>query len=78
LRWDIWDRTYGTGQSGQVGLTGEPGQVRLEKTETAGLPGHDSGIRRAVDKVGWAEHMEQDSRDRKDGTGKDICIRQDI
>jgi hypothetical protein len=44
------DRTAGTGQSRQVSLTRPPGLVRLDRTERTGLPEHDSGIKRAVDK----------------------------
>ncbi len=55
-----WDWTDRTGQSGQIGLTGQPGRVHLDRTERTGLPGHDSGIRRAVDKVAWAEQLELD------------------
>jgi hypothetical protein len=45
------DRTVGTNQSGQIGLTGHPGWVSLDRTERTRLPGHDSGINKAVDRV---------------------------
>ncbi len=38
--------------------------MSLDRTERTGLPRHDSGINRAVDKGVWAEQLEQDSRDR--------------
>jgi hypothetical protein len=73
-----------TGQPGQVSLSGHPGWVSLDRTERTGLPGHDSHIKRAVDKGVWAEKLEkdswymtawtgkpgQDSRDRTARTGK--------
>jgi hypothetical protein len=55
---DNWDRTSGKGQSDRTVSTGwpdrQPGQVSLERTEMTGLPGHDSGVRRAVANVAWA------------------------
>jgi hypothetical protein len=57
--------------------------VSLDRTERTGLPGHDSGIKRAVDKGFWAEQLEQDSWDRAAGTeqpgrnGRDRTSRQD-
>ncbi len=50
-------------------MTGQPGWVSLDKTERTGLPGHDSGIKRAVDKGVWAEQLEKDSWDRTAGRG---------
>ncbi len=44
--------------------------MSLDSTEKTGLPGHEYGIKRAVDKGVWAEQMEQDSWDRAAGTGK--------
>jgi hypothetical protein len=50
--------------------------MSLDRTEMTGLQGHDSDIKRAVDKGVWAEQLEQDSqpgqesRDRRTGTGK--------
>jgi hypothetical protein len=58
------DGTAGKGQSGQVSLTGHPRWVSLDRTERTGLPGHDSGIKRTVDKGVWAEQLEQDSWDK--------------
>jgi hypothetical protein len=54
--------TAETGQSGHASLTGQPGQVSLERTEKAGLSKHDSSVRRrATDKVAGARKLEQDS-----------------
>jgi hypothetical protein len=44
--------------------------VSLDRTERTGLPGHDSNIKRAVDKGVWAEQLDQDSWDRAAGTGQ--------
>jgi hypothetical protein len=51
-------------------VTGYPGWVNLDRTERTGLPGHDSGVKRAVDMGVWAEELEQDSWDRIAGTGQ--------
>ncbi len=68
---DSRDRTVGTGQSRQVGVTGQPGLVSLDRTKMTELPGNDSGVRRAVDKVAWGGQLEQkDSYDRTAGTGQ--------
>ncbi len=45
-----------------------------------GLPGHDSGIRRALDKVAWGRavvtgQLGQDSLDMTDRSGEDISDR---
>jgi hypothetical protein len=56
------------GQSGQVGLTGQPQQVSLSRTEMTGQPGHD-GNDRTVDKVA-GQQLDQDSWDRITGTGQ--------
>jgi hypothetical protein len=48
---DNSDKTARNDQSRQVSLTGQPGWVSLDRTERIGLPGHDSGVKRAVDKV---------------------------
>jgi hypothetical protein len=47
----------------------------LNRTERTGLPGHDSCVRRAVDKDAGAGQLEKDNLDRKVGTGR---LRQDI
>jgi hypothetical protein len=60
LRQERQDRTVWTGQFWQVRPTGQPGQVSREKTEMTGLPGNDSGVRRAVNKVAWAGKLEQE------------------
>jgi hypothetical protein len=75
---NILDRTTRKGQLGQDSRdgtvstdwpTGQPGQVSLERTEMEGLPGNESGFRRAVDQVAWAGQPEQeDSWDRTAGT----------
>ncbi len=52
---DSWDRTVSTGQPDRL-----PGQVSLDRTEMTGLPGHDSGVRRAVANVAWAGQLEQE------------------
>jgi hypothetical protein len=46
------------------------GQVSLERTKVTGLPGHDSGVRRAADKVVWAGQLEQDRWVRTGGSGQ--------
>jgi hypothetical protein len=46
-------KTAGTGQSLQAGPTGS-----LERTEMTGLPGHDSGVRRAVGNAAWTGQLE--------------------
>jgi hypothetical protein len=69
------DKTVGTGHSPQLGPTGQPEQVNLERTEMTGLPGHDSGVRSAVNKVAWAGQLEQDSWDRTAGTGQTCQVR---
>ncbi len=51
-----------TGQSQQVGLTGSLDAVSLERTEMTGLPGHDSGVMRAMANVAWTYHLEQEDR----------------
>jgi hypothetical protein len=62
-----------------VNLRGQPEWVSLDKTERTGLLGHDSDIKRAVDKGVWAEQLEQtagtgqqgqDSQDGTAGTGQ--------
>jgi hypothetical protein len=50
---ESWDRIVSTGHSRQVGLTSQPGQVSLERTEMTELQGHDYSVRRAVEKVAW-------------------------
>jgi hypothetical protein len=63
-----------TGQSRQVGLTCQPGWLSLDRTERTGLPGHRTGIQRAVDKNVWAEQLigqlRKGSRDRIAGMGQ--------
>jgi hypothetical protein len=41
--------------------------VSLDRTERTGLPGHDTGIKRAVDKSVWAEQLGEDSWNRAQG-----------
>ncbi len=48
----------------------QPGQVSLKRTEMKRLPGHDSGVRRAVANVAWAGQLGQDSQERTAGTGQ--------
>jgi hypothetical protein len=50
---DIQDRTVSKGQPDK-----QPGQLSQERTEMTGLPGHDSGVRRAVAHVAWAGQLE--------------------
>jgi hypothetical protein len=52
------DRTTGTGQ---------PGWVSVVRTERTGLPGHDSSVRRALDKGVWAEQLGQPGQDSENG-----------
>ncbi len=72
---DNWDKTVGTGHSQQLGPTGQPEQVNLERTEMTGLLGHGSGVKSAVNKVAWAGQLEQDSWDRTAGTGQTCQVR---
>jgi hypothetical protein len=67
------DRTAGTNQSGQVGLTGQPRQVDLDKAERTRLSGHDNKDRTAASGELWTrlpgkaagiKQLGQDSRDR--------------
>ncbi len=44
--------------------------MSLDRIERRALPGHDSGIKRAVNKRVWAEQLGQDSWDRAAGTGQ--------
>ncbi len=38
-------------------MTGQPGLVSLDRTKMTELPGNDSGVRIAVDKVAWAGYI---------------------
>ncbi len=76
---DLWDRATQTGQPEQasldrlashISLISRPGWVSLDKTERIELPGHDSDVKRAVDKGAWAEQLEEDIWDRATGTGQ--------
>jgi hypothetical protein len=44
--------------------------VNINKKERTELPGHDSGIMRAMDKCVWEEQLEEDSWDKTAGKGK--------
>jgi hypothetical protein len=52
---DSRDRTVSTGWPDR-----QPGQVSLERTEMTVLPGHNSGVRRAVANVASAGQLEQE------------------
>ncbi len=52
---DIRVRTVSIGRPDR-----QPGLVSLERTEMTGLPGHDSGVRRAVSITAWAGQLEQE------------------
>jgi hypothetical protein len=47
-------------------------------TEMTGLPGNESSVRRAVDKVAWAGQLEEDCSDRADETGQEIFDRTSV
>jgi hypothetical protein len=46
---------------------GQPGWVSVVSTENTGLPGHDSSVRRALEKGVWAEQLGQQGQEREDG-----------